>query len=70
MRDVDSRLLRLSLLRWPRCRPPRRTPTSIGLTGALTGPPASTYAPAVEALRIYIDRSTQPAASTAGKSIS
>jgi branched-chain amino acid transport system substrate-binding protein len=29
---------------------------TIGLTGALTGPPASTYAPAVEALRIYIDR--------------
>ncbi len=28
----------------------------IGLTGALTGPPASTYAPAVEALRVYIDR--------------
>lgn len=28
----------------------------IGLTGALTGPPASTYAPAVEALRIYVDR--------------
>jgi ABC-type branched-subunit amino acid transport system substrate-binding protein len=28
----------------------------IGLTGALTGPPASTYAPAVEALRIYFDR--------------
>jgi branched-chain amino acid transport system substrate-binding protein len=28
---------------------------TIGLTGALTGPPASTYAPAVEALRIYID---------------
>ncbi len=28
----------------------------IGLTGALTGPPASTYAPAVEALRIYLDR--------------
>jgi len=27
----------------------------IGLTGARTGPPASTYAPAVEALRIYID---------------
>src|SRR4029079_19411806 len=27
----------------------------IGLTGALTGPPASTYAPAVEALRIYIE---------------
>jgi ABC-type branched-subunit amino acid transport system substrate-binding protein len=29
---------------------------NVGLTGALTGPPASTYAPAVEALRIYIDR--------------
>ena len=29
---------------------------TIGLTGALTGPPASTYAPAVEALRIYVER--------------
>lgn len=29
---------------------------NIGLTGALTGPPASTYAPAVEALRIYLER--------------
>ena len=28
----------------------------VGLTGALTGPPASTYAPAVEALGIYLDR--------------
>jgi branched-chain amino acid transport system substrate-binding protein len=28
----------------------------IGLTGALTGPPSSTYAPAVEALRLYLDR--------------
>jgi len=28
----------------------------VGLTGALTGPPSSTYAPAVEALRIYIER--------------
>src|SRR5438105_15944207 len=28
---------------------------NVGLTGALTGPPASTYAPAVEALRVYID---------------
>lgn len=27
----------------------------VGVTAALTGPPASTYAPAVEALRIYID---------------
>jgi branched-chain amino acid transport system substrate-binding protein len=29
---------------------------TIGLTGALTGPPASTYAPAVEALRVYLER--------------
>ncbi len=28
----------------------------IGLTGALTGPPSSTYAPAVEALRLYVGR--------------
>ena len=28
----------------------------VGVTGALTGPPSSTYAPAVEGLRIYIDR--------------
>jgi branched-chain amino acid transport system substrate-binding protein len=28
----------------------------IGLTGALTGPPSGTYAPAVEALRVYVDR--------------
>jgi branched-chain amino acid transport system substrate-binding protein len=28
----------------------------IGLTGALSGPPSSTYAPAVDALRIYLDR--------------
>jgi branched-chain amino acid transport system substrate-binding protein len=28
----------------------------IGLTGALTGPPSSTYSPAVEALRLYVDR--------------
>lgn len=28
----------------------------IGITAALTGPPASTYAPAMEALRVYIDR--------------
>jgi branched-chain amino acid transport system substrate-binding protein len=29
---------------------------NIGLTGALTGPPASTYAPAIEALRLYLER--------------
>jgi branched-chain amino acid transport system substrate-binding protein len=28
----------------------------VGITAALTGPPASTYAPAMDALRIYIDR--------------
>jgi hypothetical protein len=28
----------------------------VGITAALTGPPSSTYAPAVDALRIYIDR--------------
>jgi ABC-type branched-subunit amino acid transport system substrate-binding protein len=28
----------------------------IGVTSALTGPPASTYAPAIEALRLYVDR--------------
>jgi ABC-type branched-subunit amino acid transport system substrate-binding protein len=28
----------------------------IGLTGALTGPPSSTYAPAVESLRLYLER--------------
>jgi ABC-type branched-subunit amino acid transport system substrate-binding protein len=27
----------------------------VGITAALTGPPASTYAPAIDALRIYID---------------
>ncbi len=29
---------------------------NIGLTGALTGPPASTYAPAIEALRVYLEQ--------------
>ena len=28
----------------------------VGITAALTGPPSSTYAPAVDALRIYVDR--------------
>jgi branched-chain amino acid transport system substrate-binding protein len=41
---------------------------AIGLTGALTGPPASTYAPAVEALRIYID-SVNAAGGVNGKKI-
>jgi branched-chain amino acid transport system substrate-binding protein len=29
---------------------------NIGLTGALTGPPAGTYAPAIDAMRIYLER--------------
>ena len=37
----------------------------IGVTAALTGPPASTYAPAIEALRIYVGGSTRQAASMA-----
>src|SRR5262245_35931179 len=28
---------------------------TVGLTGAITGPAASTYAPAIEALRLYIE---------------
>src|SRR5262245_41328638 len=41
---------------------------NVGLTGALTGPPASTYAPAVEALRLYID-GVNAAGGIAGKKI-
>src|SRR5262245_25362720 len=41
---------------------------NIGLTGALTGPPASTYAPAIEALRIYLER-VNAAGGIAGKKI-
>ena len=41
---------------------------TIGLTGALTGPPASTYAPAVEALRLYVD-GVNAAGGIAGKKI-
>jgi branched-chain amino acid transport system substrate-binding protein len=41
---------------------------TIGLTGALTGPPASTYAPAADALRLYIDR-LNAAGGIAGKKI-
>ena len=41
------------LMAWPASAQEAYT---IGLTGALTGPPASTYAPAVEALRIYLER--------------
>src|SRR5947209_7743437 len=28
----------------------------IGVTGAMTGPPASTYAPPIEGLRLYVER--------------
>jgi branched-chain amino acid transport system substrate-binding protein len=41
---------------------------TIGLTGALTGPPASTYAPAVDALRLYVD-GINAAGGIAGKKI-
>jgi branched-chain amino acid transport system substrate-binding protein len=41
------------LMHWPASAQDAYT---IGLTGALTGPPASTYAPAVEALRVYLER--------------
>ena len=41
---------------------------TIGLTGALTGPPASTYAPAAEALRLYVD-GVNAAGGIAGKKI-
>jgi ABC-type branched-subunit amino acid transport system substrate-binding protein len=41
----------------------------VGITAALTGPPASTYAPAVEALRIYIDR-VNAAGGVNGKKVS
>jgi branched-chain amino acid transport system substrate-binding protein len=41
------------LIHWPASAQDAYT---IGLTGALTGPPASTYAPAVEALRVYLER--------------
>jgi len=40
----------------------------VGLTGALTGPPASTYAPAIEALRLYLER-VNAAGGVAGRSI-
>src|SRR5499426_3910321 len=41
------------LMHWPASGQDAYT---IGLTGALTGPPASTYAPAVDALRVYLER--------------
>src|SRR3954454_19804707 len=41
----------------------------IGITAALTGPPASTYAPAIEALRIYLDR-VNAAGGVNGKKVS
>jgi ABC-type branched-subunit amino acid transport system substrate-binding protein len=41
---------------------------NIGLTGALTGPPASTYAPAIEALRVYLER-VNAAGGIAGKKV-
>ena len=40
----------------------------VGLTGALTGPPAGTYAPGVDAMRIYFDKINK-AGGIAGKQI-
>jgi branched-chain amino acid transport system substrate-binding protein len=40
----------------------------VGITAALTGPPSSTYAPAIEALRIYVDR-LNAAGGVSGKKI-
>lgn len=42
-----------AILAWPASA---QDTYNIGLTGALTGPPASTYAPAIEALRVYLER--------------
>ncbi len=42
-----------AMLAWPASA---QETYNIGLTGALTGPPASTYAPAIEALRVYLER--------------
>ena len=40
----------------------------VGVTAALTGPPSSTYAPAVDAMRLYIDRVNAAVALTAVRS--
>jgi hypothetical protein len=40
----------------------------VGITAALTGPPASTYAPAVEALRLYLERVNAAGGVNAGRS--
>ena len=42
----------------------------IGVTGAMTGPPASTNAPPIEGLRLYVDRLNRRAASRGGRSSS
>jgi ABC-type branched-subunit amino acid transport system substrate-binding protein len=42
-----------AMLAWPASA---QDTYNIGLTGALTGPPASTYAPAIEAMRVYLER--------------
>jgi ABC-type branched-subunit amino acid transport system substrate-binding protein len=58
-----------AMLAWPAAAPAAAQDTyNIGLTGALTGPPASTYAPAIEALRIYLDR-VNAAGGIAGKKV-
>jgi branched-chain amino acid transport system substrate-binding protein len=54
-----------AMLAWPASA---QDTYNIGLTGALTGPPASTYAPAIEALRVYIER-INAAGGIAGKKV-
>jgi ABC-type branched-subunit amino acid transport system substrate-binding protein len=54
-----------AILAWPASA---QDAYNIGLTGALTGPPASTYAPAIEALRVYIER-INAAGGIAGKKV-
>jgi branched-chain amino acid transport system substrate-binding protein len=54
-----------AMLAWPASA---QDTYNIGLTGALTGPPASTYAPAIEALRVYVER-INAAGGIAGKKV-
>lgn len=60
MRTPIAAAAALAAILTPAC--PLTTPAAaedayvVGITAALTGPPASTYAPAIDALRIYFDR--------------
>ena len=66
---MHSRLQGAALATWLLAAPAAAQDAyTIGLTGALTGPPASTYAPAADALRLYID-GVNAAGGIAGKKI-